>query len=415
VFAQRLDRTKPLWEMWVVEGLADGRWALLSKTHHSLVDGVSGVDLATVLFDLDREPRRPPPDDPWQPRPEPTPADLAAASVRSGVGRLVGMPFHAIATAARPGQTIGEVRTALEGLGEVAWAGLNPPPDTPLNVRIGPHRRFDVVTATLADFKTVKNAFGATVNDVLLAVVAGALSKFFHSRGLRTEGLELRVCVPVSIRTDEEHGALGNRLTQVVAPLPVYIQDPLARLRAVMREMGDVKDSKQALGAQVIAGFQDFAPPTILAQASRMNFSTRFFNLLVTNIPGPQIPLYVLGRELQAIHPVPFLAGDRALAVAVMSYNGCVGFGLLADLDALPDLDVIAEGIAESLAELVALAEGETPEGLGLKPKPRKRPAKRAGGTATKTAAKPKAAAKPKTASKRKPAGNTNGGGPAKR
>jgi WS/DGAT/MGAT family acyltransferase len=366
LFAQRLDRTKPLWELWYVEGLAGGQTALVSKTHHSLVDGISGVDLATVLFDLEPAPRAVEDVDPWQPRPEPTGAELAAESLRNAAR----LPFRGLGAIGRMPGELAEAREALEGLGEVVWAGLNPPPDTPLNVRIGPHRRFEVVAARLSDLKEIKDAFGGTVNDVVLAVVAGALQRWFHARGLRTEGLELRACVPVSVRTADERGALGNRLTQIVAPLPVGLRDPVLRLRHISDSMADVKESKQAVGAQVIAGAQEFAPPTLLAQASRLNFSTRFFNLLVTNVPGPQLPLYVLGRRIEAVFPVPFLAGDRALAIAVMSYDGGMGFGLLGDLDAMADLIVVASGIEEALDELLALARGEAP----AKPKPARKP-----------------------------------------
>src|SRR4051812_28754021 len=368
LFAQRLDRTKPLWELWYVEGLTGGRTALISKTHHALVDGISGVDLATVLFDLDPEPKRLPEPDVWQPRPEPTGAELAAESLRSAATA----PLRALARAPRE---LESAREAVEALGEVVWAGLNPPPDTPLNVRIGPHRRFEVAGARLSEFKEVKDAFGGTVNDVVLAVVAGAPQRGFPLRGLRPEGLEPRAAVRVSIRPGDEQGALGNRLAQLVAPLPVGMRDPVLRLKRVSEAMEGVKDSKQALGAEVIAGAQDFAPPTLLAQASRLNFSTRFYNLLVTNVPGPQVPLYVLGRKIEGVFPVPFLAGDRALAVAVMSYDGGMGFGLLGDLDAMADLVILATGIEDALTELLALARGEEPP----KPKPaRKRSAKQA-------------------------------------
>jgi len=409
IFAQPLDRTKPLWELWVVEGLQDGRWAVLSKTHHSLVDGVAGVDLMTMLFDVSPTPRKVKDGDAWQPRPEPSGTELAAAGVASAVRRAIRTPMRVVNTIAGPGHTLADAREAALGLGEVIWSGLNPPPQTPLNVPIGPHRRFEVVRAQLSDFRTVKNAFGGTVNDVVLAVVAGGLARFFHSRGIRTEGLELQACVPVSIRSEDERGAGGNKLTQIIAPLPVYIADPVARLQTVKRAMDGLKESKQAIGAEVIASAQDFAPPTILAQASRLNFSGRFYNLLVTNVPGPQMPLYILGHELEDVFPVPFLAGDRTLAIAIMSYNGQVGFGLLGDLDALGDLDVIAEGISESLAELVALARDEEQPGMGLKPKPRRRPAKRAaaksaagnGAPAKRAGAKRPAAAKPAAAKKR--------------
>src|SRR4051794_909060 len=410
LFAQRLDRTKPLWELWYVEGLTGGRTALISKPHHALVDGISGVDLATVLFDLEPEPRAVEEGDPWQPRPEPTGAELAAASLRNAVR----LPFRAVEGLGRVPSELAEAREAIEGLGEVVWAGLNPPPDTPLNVRIGPHRRFEVAPARLEDFKQIKDTFGGTVNDVVLAVVAGALQRWFHARGLRTEGLELRACVPVSVRTADERGALGNRLTQLVAPLPIGVRDPVERLRLISEAMAGVKDSKQALGAQVIAGAQEFAPPTLLAQASRLNFSTRFFNLLVTNVPGPQVPLYVLGRKVEAVFPVPFLAGERALAIAVMSYDGGLGFGLLGDLDAMADLVIVATGIEDALAELLALARGEEPP----KPEPaRRRSGKKAPAPSPaplRFPAKPRPGgpAAARRAAVRKPRGTTNGAPP---
>jgi hypothetical protein len=166
----------------------------------------------------------------------------------------------------------------------------------------------------------------------------------------------MKACVPVSIRAADDDGSLGNRITQLIAPLPIHLADPVERLHAVSAAMAGIKESKQALGAELIAGAQDFAPPTILAQSSRMNFSTRFYNLLVTNIPGPQVPLYLLGRELEAMYPVAFLAGDRALAIAIMSYNGRMSFGLIGDLDAMADIEVVAEGITHALRELVRLA-----------------------------------------------------------
>jgi diacylglycerol O-acyltransferase len=216
-----------------------------------------------------------------------------------------------------------------------------------------------VARAQLADFKRIKDVFGGTVNDVVLAVVAGALREFMYGRGLRTEGMELKACVPVSVRGSDDARTLGNQLTQVTAPLPLFIEDPVQRLRYVREAMAGIKDSRLAMGAEAIAALQDFAPPTILSQASRMNFAARFYNLLVTNIPGPQFPLYVLGRRLEAMYPVAFLAGDRTLAIAIISYDGALDFGLIADFDALPDLDVVVAGIEGAVAELLALAERE--------------------------------------------------------
>jgi WS/DGAT/MGAT family acyltransferase len=213
----------------------------------------------------------------------------------------------------------------------------------------------------LDELKEIKNALGGTVNDVVLAVVAGALGRWLRSRGVRVEGLELRALVPVSIRSADEQGQLGNRIAAMRGPLPVYARDPVERLRIVREAMQGLKESKQALGAEVIAGLERFAPPTLLAQASRLNFSTRLFNLIVTNVPGPQFPLYLLGREMQEIVPIAFLPEDHALAIAAMSYNGNVDFGLLADFDALPDLETVAELLDESVDELLAAAREVAP------------------------------------------------------
>jgi diacylglycerol O-acyltransferase / wax synthase len=362
LFSQQLDRSKPLWELWLVEGADDGRFALISKTHHALIDGVAGVDLAQVLFDLGPVPVEPEhPDEPWRATPEPGPAELLATGavglLRGGAGvavRAAGMLRH-------PASALAGVREAAEGLGEVVWAGLNPAPATPLNVPIGPHRRFTTARFSLADFKTVKNALGGTVNDVVLTVVSGALREWLARRGVRTEGLELRALVPVSIRAPHERGMTGNRIAAMRGPLPVYIEDPVARLDAVREAMDDLKESKQAVGAEVLASMQNFAPPTVLAQASRLNFSTRLFNLIVTNVPGPQFPIYVRGREMLDVFPVAFLPRGHALAIAIMSYNGHLNFGLLGDYDALPDIEHIAEGIRVSLAELLAIATAAGP------------------------------------------------------
>jgi diacylglycerol O-acyltransferase len=249
------------------------------------------------------------------------------------------------------------VRDAVEAVSEVGWNFANPAPKVPLNVEIGSHRRFEWIRSDLDHFKRVKNALGGTVNDVVLAVVAGALREWLRGRGIRTEGLELRAQVPVSIRAEGEHGELGNRLAVMRAPLPVYAGDPVRRLQLVTEAMRGLKQSKQALGAEVISRFNDFAPPTLLAQAVRINFSTRLFNLTVTNVPGPQVPLYILGRELEDIFPIGFLPPNQALFVAIMSYNGGVNFGLLADYDSMDDVDVLAQGIERAIAELMDAAE----------------------------------------------------------
>jgi diacylglycerol O-acyltransferase / wax synthase len=358
IFSQRLDRSKPLWELWLVEGREGGGFALISKTHHSVVDGISGVDLSTVLFDVDPGGAAGDGDAlaPWIPQREPSRAELAARGVQGAARAVAEVATGAVGAVSRPGEALDRAREVAAGIGEVAWTALNAPPDTPFNVAPGPHRRIRIVRAELDELKQIKDAFGTTVNDVVLAVVTGALAYFLQARGRRTEGIELKAAIPVSVRSDDQRGALGNQLTQVMAPLPVFLDDPLARLQYVKQAMDGLKESRQALAASAIASLQGFAPPTLHAQASRLNFSGRFFNLLVTNVPGPQFPLYVLGRRLSEIFPIPFLAGERALAVAIMSYDGKVGFGVLGDYDALPDLDVVAEGIEASLAQLLGLA-----------------------------------------------------------
>jgi len=352
VFSQQLDRTKPLWELWLVQGLKRKRFALISKTHHAVVDGVSGVDIATVLFDVTPVPEPVEPDHTWVPAPEPSGADLAARGVEGIATTPFRLARRLLNAAQHPGPAAAQATEAAEALGEVAWSLANPAPEVPLNVDIGSHRRFDWVRSDLHELKRIKNALGGTVNDVVLTVVSGALRRWLRARGVKTEGLELRALVPVSIRASDEHGQLGNRIAAVRGPLPVYVEDPVRRLQAVRESMGDVKGSKQALGAEVISRFNDFAPPTLLAQASRLNFSTRLFNLIVTNVPGPQLPLYVLGRELEDVFPVAFLPENHALAIAIMSYNHGIGFGLLSDYDAMDDVELIVDGIKASIAEL---------------------------------------------------------------
>jgi diacylglycerol O-acyltransferase / wax synthase len=355
IFSQRLDRSKPLWELWLVEQVEGDRFALISKVHHSLIDGVAGADLMTVLFDVDAEPREVEPE-PWMPHREPSGAELVAAGAGGLVRTAAELAAGAASLATHPGEVARAAREALGGVGEIVALTASPPPPTPFNAPPGPHRRMADLKADLAQFKAIKDALRGTVNDVVLAVVGGALRQWMLDRGEPVDGVTLRVCVPVSVRTDAQKGALGNELTQMIAPLPLGISDPAERLAVVREAMQGVKSSRQAVGAKTIANIQGFAPPTILAQASRMNFSGRFYNLLVTNIPGPQFPLYVLGRRLEAMVPVPFLAGDRGLAIAIMSYDGSLNFGLLADYDTMPDLEHLADRLHDAIAELAAAA-----------------------------------------------------------
>jgi WS/DGAT/MGAT family acyltransferase len=358
VFSQALDRSRPLWELWLVVGLTDDRFALLSKTHHSLVDGVSGVDIATVLFDASADPMPvAPPESKWVPRPLPSDAQLLADALLERATVPAEIARGVRATLRGPRQVAARVGRALGGVGAMARVGLQAAPPSPLNVRIGPHRRFTWVHGDLNEFKAVKNSLGGTVNDVVLAAVAGGLGRYLQLRGEATEGLVLRAMVPVSVRADVERGALGNRVAAMWAPLPVGVSDPVQRLLTINREMEGVKESGQAVGAQVLTELSGFAPPTIMAQAARLQARQRLFNLVVTNVPGPQFPLYMLGHQLDAMYPMVPLAENQALGIAIMSYNGQLNFGLNADYDALPDLEALADELRAAIEELVAAAE----------------------------------------------------------
>ena len=357
VFSQQLDRDKPLWEVWLVDGLEDDRFAVLSKTHHALVDGISGVDIISVLFDTAPEPAAPTdPGERWLPRPLPSRAQLLAeallerATIPAEIARSVKAIFRG------PRRIAGGVRDAAVGVGAMAWAGLNPAPSSPYNRNIGPHRRFTWVRADLGELKAIKDELGGTVNDVVLATVAGALGRHLRRRGHDTNGLELKAMVPVSVRTDVERGALGNRVAAIMAPLPVWCQEPVARLDIVSEQLKGLKSGGQAVGAQVLTDLSGFAPPTIMDQASRLIARQRFFNVVVTNVPGPQFPLYLLGRRMIDPFPMVPLVRNQALGIALLSYDGRINFGLVGDFDLLWDIDDLAEDLELSLDELAAAA-----------------------------------------------------------
>jgi len=354
IFSQQLDRSKPLWELWLVEGLEGDRFAIIGKSHHALVDGVSGMDITTVLFDTAREPQTEPgPGPEWLPRPEPSGAKLLGDALveRMTRPREIGRGVRAVLRG--PRQVASQVGAGAANAGRLLGAGMGAPP-SPFNVEIGPHRRFTWAEADVDELKQIKNEHGGTLNDVILSIVAGALGKYMRARGYDTEELELRALVPVSVRADEHQGALGNRVAGMMAPLAIWCEDPVERLRLVSAAMGDLKSSGQAVGAQILTQLADFAPPTIAAQAARLQPRQRFFNLVITNIPGPQFPLYVLGREMERIVPMVPLAQRQALCVGIFSYNGRVSFGLIGDYDAMADLDSFAlelEAVTEELSK----------------------------------------------------------------
>jgi WS/DGAT/MGAT family acyltransferase len=360
-FSQQLDRNKPLWELWLVEGLEGGRFAILGKTHHALVDGISGVDITTVLFDVTPEPApTPSPEQPWVPRPLPSSAQLLADALleRATVPAEIARGLRSVVR--RPRRVAKELLGDVRAVGSFTLPGARSAPSSPLNVPIGPHRRFTWADEDLDRIKEIKNALGGTVNDVVLATVAGGLGRYLRAHGHPTIDLLLRAMIPVSVRSDEARGALGNQVAAVWASLPVGETDPVERLALVRGEMENLKESHQAVGARLLTELTGFAPPTVMAQAARLQARQRYFNLVVTNVPGPQFPLYVLGRRMRAIYPMVPLAQNLALGVAIMSYDGKLAVGLNADFDALPDLELLAAQLAEALDEL-AVAAGLPP------------------------------------------------------
>jgi diacylglycerol O-acyltransferase len=395
LFSQRLDRSKPLWEIWLVQSMSGGRFALIAKTHHALVDGISGVDITTVLFDTAREPAPTAPATPWSAKPLPGPAKLLGEALieRSTVPAEMARGARALLRA--PRRAAKQVKDGLASVGATTLAGINAPaPPSPFNVDIGPHRRYTFVDADLAKFKAIKDSLGGTLNDVVLASVSLALGRYLRREGEDTDGLVLKAMVPVSVRSKEQRGALGNQVAAMWAPLPVGIQDPAECLHTISTAMEDLKKGGQAVGAQVLTNLAGFAPPTILSQAARLQARQPFFNLVVTNVPGPQIPLYLLGRRLQVLYPVVPLAQRQAIGIAVMSYDGHLGFGLLGDYDALPGLEQIASDLKWAITALVRAA-GVSPSANGST---RSRPARK-----TTKAAKPRSAAARATAAAEKP------------
>jgi WS/DGAT/MGAT family acyltransferase len=355
LLSQRLDRDKPLWEMSLVEGLeGSGRFAIISKTHHCMLDGVSGVDLATVLMDTEPQEAPPPPPPPWTPRKAPAAPQLLVASMKDQLAHPVAVVREALESNGDARKLVREVAAGFKPLlGMMMSMGMAPP--SPLNVPIGPHRRVELVELSLAETKQVRAQLGGTVNDVLLATVAGALRSWLLARG-ETPGPDLRVLVPVSVRSAEARGTFGNQVSAVFCPLPVGEADPVSRLRKISEAMRGLKEGGQAVGALALSRLGDFAPPTLLGQAARLQAVTRVFNLVVTNVPGPQFPLYLLGKRMLSCYPQVPLAAQQAVGIALLSYDGRIGVGLLGDADAAQDLPALAAAMRSALEELTAAA-----------------------------------------------------------
>ena len=351
---RHLDRNRPLWEVYLVEGLSGARFAIVAKTHHALVDGISAVDIAQVILDATPEPRETPKVQ-WRPAPEPSWFELVAGAVADTVRRPTAVLDTVRAGLADVSVTAGKLAGAAGGLFDAARTAVRPAPHSPLNVQIGEQRRYGMARTELDDYKLIRKAHGGTVNDVVLATVAGGLRVWLLNRGERLNSRStVRALVPVSIRTAEEAGTLGNRVSSYLVDLPVGEPNPVVRLHQVSYAMKAHKDSGQAVGADALVHLSGFAPPTLHSLGARVtnSLSRRLFNVVVTNVPGPQFPLYAGGARMLEAYPVVPLAKGQAVSIGITSYNGGVFYGLNADRDAMPDVDVLTECLLESLTEL---------------------------------------------------------------
>ena len=360
LMSQQLDRGKPLWEMWLVEGLQGDRFAIISKVHHCMIDGVGSAELTASIMrptpDPDPALERPPPR--WVPRPVPRPHEF----VLGELDRRSRQPFALLGATRR---ALADPRAAARAIGERAWgvgeavaAGFRPASPTPLNIDIGPHRRFDWTEVGLAAVKEVKNRLGGTVNDVVLATLSGALRRFLRQRGLKVEALDFRAMLPVNVREQGDRDT-GNRVAMMVARLPLEERDPQARLERVIQETQAVKHSRQAAGMKTMEELGDWTATPLFIEFARLAARSRPFNLVVTNVPGPPFPVYALGARMLACYPLVPLYRNQALGVALFSYDGRLFWGFNADWDAIPDLHDLVAGVETEFAALCAAAHVE--------------------------------------------------------
>ncbi len=355
VMSQHLDRAKPLWEMWIAEGLGAGRWALVSKVHHCMVDGVSGTDLLTVILDSARDPKRP--------RAQAWHAESAPGDIRLLGEALLERTvspyeiFRAGRAALRaPRQFASQLEDTARGL--IGMRGLvRRTPPSSLNGPIGPHRRWSWARSQLSDVKTIRSAFGGTVNDVVLACITNGFRQLLLGRDESIDRV-VRTMVPVSVRSPGERGTYNNRVSAMFAELPVGIDDPRERLDSIRTQMEGLKESRQAVAGEVLTSLSGFAPPLLLALGERVatRVPQRNVNTVTTNVPGPQFPLYAAGRRLLEAFPYVPLGGRVRVGVAIFSYDGALNFGVTGDYDTAADLTVLCDGIERGMAELVKLS-----------------------------------------------------------
>jgi diacylglycerol O-acyltransferase / wax synthase len=354
VMSQQLDRNKPLWEVWVAEGLDDGGWALISKVHHCMVDGVSATDLMSVMLDSEREAEHASATDDWEPQPEPGSVELLAHSLRLRAADPYEITRTAIAAVRGPRRVARQAVDATRGFANMRNL-LTPNAYSTLNGPIGPHRTWEWARARLSDVKAIRKQHGGTVNDVVLAVITNGFRELLESRGESLNGHVIRTLVPVSVRTEGERGVPSNKVSAMFAELPVHIDDPGQRVQALHDQMQHLKQSGQAVAAERLTAMGGFAPGLLLALGGRV--ATRLpqssVNTVTTNVPGPQHPLYLAGRRLLESFPFVPLGGHVRIGIAIFSYDGGINFGVTGDLDTARDVDVLCRGIERGVEQLL--------------------------------------------------------------
>ncbi len=361
IMSQQLDRGKPLWEMWMVEGLVDGRVAIISKAHHCMIDGVGSVELTGAIMrpTPDHDPRLDEPPPRWIPRPQPSPLALLGSELLHRVAAPLGLVRDVMAA---PCSTLRALPRVVGGLATALETGLRSASSTPLNVPIGPHRRFDWTIMDLHVLKEVRTRLGGTVNDVVLAMLAGALGRFLVRRGVPVDGLDFRAMVPVNVRTDATRGHVGNQVAMMVVRLPLEERDPRRRLARVVAETRRAKTSSQAEGMHALEELSDRTFTTLFTEFARLTALSRPYNIVVTNVPGPPFPVHVLGARMTACYPLVPLFQNQALGVALFSYDGRLYWGLNTDWDVLPDVHELIDGVQQEYEALCATAQLGTEE-----------------------------------------------------
>jgi diacylglycerol O-acyltransferase len=361
VMSQKLDRSRPLWELWVAEGLGDGRWAMVSKVHHCMVDGVSATDLLSVLLDREREAAATALS-PWRAEPEPNPAELVARAL----AERMASPYEGLRTMRaairRPGRMAADAAQVARGMQSFGRL-MRPGAATSLNGPIGPHRRWAWARGRLADVKTIRSSLGGTVNDVVLAVITRGFRDLLTARGEPVDGRVVRTLVPVSVRAEHERGTFNNKVSALFAELPVGLEEPIERLQSMREQMQALKESGQAVAAERLTALSGFAPSMLLALGGRAAGRTpqRNVQTVTTNVPGPQQPLFLAGRRMLEAFPFVPIGGSARVGIAIFSYDGGLNFGITGDYEHAPDIEVLASGIEAGIGELLNVAAPADP------------------------------------------------------